>query len=179
MLITSLKPRVRRHEAVERFRGRLVTGLVRTWQRGSLVQVRDVYIPYRLFEVRVLNRGEENIHWLALDAVAGTLDLYRLESIPAEDQLLQIETMSAVQPRLPPTEARQIVIERTRRLVYLSGFFRLRDLRIQAEEVGLEFHVPYWVGLYRKGNRASIEVIDALRNQLEGAKVRDLISQWL
>lgn len=177
--IVSLKARVSIAEAMEFFRGGLLASLFRSWQRGQLVGARDIYIPYRLFRVTVSNRGQEQIRWLALDAVTGQLDLYRFESPPDQPDLLVVQTDAALPTRLLPDEAREVLIDRVRRQVYLSGFFRLRDLRIEAEGIGQEVHIPYWMGIYRKGDRVSIDVIDAVRKQLEGAKVRDVMLRWL
>lgn len=177
--IVTLKTRMSVAEAMERFR----SGGVRRWfhsrQRGRLMGVRNVYIPYRVFQVRVSNRGQEQVSWLALDAITGRLDLHRFESAPDHIDAVVVESEAALPTRLSVDEMRKLLIERVRRQVYLSGFFRLRNLRIEAESTDQEVHIPYWVGIYRKEDRMSIDVIDAVRKQFEGAKVRDMILHWL
>jgi hypothetical protein len=42
-----------------------------------------------------------------------------------------------------------------------------------------EVHVPSWAGFFGRSDRASLVVIDAVRRQVEGARVRRLIDQWL
>jgi len=56
----------------------------------------------------------------------------------------------------------------------------MRDsVGIEAEPVGLELHVPYWIGFFGHGERAHVVVLDAVRRRLEGAKARALFEEWL
>ena len=116
---------------------------------------------------------------MAVDAVTGQCDLYQFESPPddAGRDPFNRDDVLPVQMAMEPLRER--VIDSVRRQVYQTGFFRLHDFQIEAECVGDELYIPYWVGFYRKGNRITIEVLDAVRNQLEGAKVRDTIQNWL
>ena len=68
---------------------------------------------------------------------------------------------------------------KVQRLLFVSGFFRLRDLEISAELVPGELCVPYWVGFWGRGARARFAVIDGVRRQVEGARVRGLLKTWL
>jgi hypothetical protein len=80
---------------------------------------------------------------------------------------------------LGEAEASKIVIAKVQRLLFSTGFFRVRNLQITAEPVAGEIHVPYWVGFRRRGIRARLAVIDAVRRKPEGAKVRHLLRTWL
>ncbi|MBI3951954.1 MAG: hypothetical protein HY314_16025 [Acidobacteria bacterium] len=177
--IVSLKANMSLAEAASQFRG----GAARAWflarWRGPLVGVGTTYIPYRVFQVEVSNRGQKQVSWLALDAVTAQLDLYQFDSPPAPMDVLSIETDAALPARLSVGDMRPILIERVRRQVYLGGFFRLRGLQIEVESAGMDLHLPYWVGICRKGNRVSFEVINAVRRQLEGAKMRGVLLQWV
>jgi hypothetical protein len=173
--IVSLKARMSKAEAIELFLGGSLRKWLQSWRRGQLVGAREVYIPYRLFQVVVVNRGQEQVSWLALDAITAQLDPYRFESPPDQTELLRLETTAALPARLSIDEMRELLLEKIRRQVYLSGFFRLRDLRIEVESMGAVVYIPYWVGFYRKREEVSIDVIDAVRKQLEGGKLRDLI----
>jgi hypothetical protein len=75
--------------------------------------------------------------------------------------------------------SRELLVERVRRLVFRGGFFRIRGLRIQAEPLDLDLHVPYWVGLSGFGERAHLTIIDGVRRRVEGGKVRAFFREWL
>ena len=64
-------------------------------------------------------------------------------------------------------------------MLYTRGFFRMRDLRISAEPLPDELHVPYWLGFRGSDGHARVSVIDAVRRSVEGAKVRRLVEEWL
>lgn len=177
--IMSLKPNMSLAEATKRFRGGAVQGWFHSWRRGAFIGVRDVYIPYRLFRVTISNRGQQQTSWMALDAISGRLDPYRFESLPDESDLLVVKSEAAFPSPMSVDELRTWLVDLVRRQVYLNGFFRLRDLRIETEYTGRDLYIPYWVGIYRKDQRLSIDVIDAVRKQFEGAKVRDVILHWL
>ena len=159
--------------------GHGLAGRVRAWRRGPLVDSLTVRIPYRVFEVRVANAGRLERAWLAVDAVSGTLDPYRLEG-PPEPGAPPEEDASPILPALvPPERLRGALLERLRRQVYQRGFFRLRDLRLEAEDTGSLLYLAYCVGLRRKGERLSVDVVAAARGAREGGKLRDLIATWL
>jgi hypothetical protein len=168
--------RMSRVEAIHRLGG---GGWLRALRRGRLVAVREVGIPYRLMSVIVASGGERRVSTLAVDAATGSLDPYRLEP-PEAAAVLETETAQTLPARVPPEELRHRCIEQVRRQVYRSGFFRLRgDLRIDAVDTGRVAVMPYWVGVYARGDRLSIDVLSSLRRQWEGPKVRDVILHWL
>ncbi len=68
---------------------------------------------------------------------------------------------------------------KVQRLLFSTGFFRIRNLTILPEPVAGEIYVPYWVGFRGRGVRASFSVMDAVRRKMEGAKVRHLLQAWL
>jgi hypothetical protein len=66
-----------------------------------------------------------------------------------------------------------------RRIVYQTGFFRVRGLRIRATRLALDLHVPYWLGFYERGGALRLRVLDAVRCRFEGGKARALFEGWL
>jgi hypothetical protein len=62
-------------------------------------------------------------------------------------------------------------------MVYLQGFFQVRDLSITGKMIRL-MYLPYWVGFFVKGNQLNLEIVDATRGRFEGAKVRNLVQDW-
>lgn len=121
---------------------------------GKLRAMIGVRIPYDVFEL-----GKER---LAIDAIKGTLDLYRIDDVSdefeelpiLERQLSQEQTCSSLQKRLA------------------------RQGQLVGDHVAVAF-VPYWVGIFERNEIVHIEVLDAVRGRLEGAKMRDMIEECL
>ncbi|MGH9503443.1 MAG: hypothetical protein ACRD20_11395 [Terriglobales bacterium] len=176
--IRSLRPNVTREEAMEQFSSGMLDFL-RQAAVGPLRSVAEFYIPFRLFQTEILNGGKRDLKVFGLDAVNGSLDLYHFEQLPGERELIHLETRNCSEALLGEGEAKKIVIAKVQRLLFSTGFFRLRDLHISAEPVAGEIYVPYWVGFRGRGIRARLAVIDAVRRQPEGAKVRQLLQTWL
>lgn len=177
--IRSLKPNLTREEAVARLAPSGLRGLLATWRRGPLRSVADVYIPFRLYEVDIANAGKRDHRLLALDAVAGTLDLFAFDDLAAAQETVPVETRNCPPPQLEDHRACELLAERVRRMIFQTGFFRVRDLSIEVRPLPVEFHVPYWVGFYGRGERARLTVLDAVRCSREGAKASALVSEWL
>ena len=175
--IRSLKANVTREEAMQQFSSGMFDFLRETTS-GPLRSVADFYIPFRLFQIEILNGGRRDQRIFGLDAVNGSLDLYHFEQLPGERELTYMETRNCSEVLLGE-EGNQIVIAKVQRLLFSTGFFRVRNLQITAEPVAGEIYVPYWVGFRGRGSRARLAVIDAVRRKPEGAKVRQLLRAWL
>ncbi|HXA65262.1 MAG TPA: hypothetical protein VNV82_08925 [Bryobacteraceae bacterium] len=176
--IRSLRANVSREEAMQQFSSGMLDFLRET-ALGPLRSVADFYIPFRLFQVEILNGGKRDLRVFGLDAVNGSLDLYHFEQLPGEREVTYLETRNCSEALLGEAEANKVVIAKVQRLLFSTGFFRVRHLQITAEPVAGEIYVPYWVGFRGRGNRARLAVIDALRRKPEGAKVRQLLRAWL
>jgi len=172
--IQSLRPNVTREEAVRQFSGRL-----RELWSGPLRSVADFYIPFRIFEVEISNAGKKDHRILGLDVVAGSLDPYYFDRFPAAEQVCEVETRNCLTPSLDPGQARKIVVTKVQRLLFTRGFFRIRNLTISVSPATKEIHVPYWVGFRGRGPSATFAVLDAVRRQPEGARVRRMLEDWL
>jgi hypothetical protein len=176
--IRSLKPNVSREEAMLQFSSGLL-GLLRATTLGPLRSVAEFYIPFRLFQIEIVNSGKRDQRVFALDAVNGSLDLYHFDQLPGEREVVYLETRNCSEPLLDDGEAEKIMITKVQRLLFSTGFFRMRDLRIAAQPVAGEIYVPYWVGFRGRGVRPNFAVIDAVRRKPEGAKVKQLLHTWL
>lgn len=176
--IRSLRANVTQEEAIQQLAGG-VAGAIRSAVQGPVKSVADFYIPFTLFEVAITNAGRTETQVMGIDSVSGSLDLYHFECIPDPSQLISVDTRNCPPPRLDPERAREIVVDKVRRLLFQKGFFRMRSLRIEAAPLPGELYVPYWVLFRGRGQRASIAVLDALRRKPEGAKVRQLLEHWL
>ena len=138
-----------RDEAIVRIRSPL-----RELRWGKLRALIGLRIPYDVFELELNQR-------LAIDCITGTLDLYRLddisdgeESLVVERKLSQEQTRSSLQKRLT------------------------RHDQVIGDHVAVAL-VPYWVGIFERKGTVHIEVLDAIRGTLEGAKMRDVIEEFL
>jgi hypothetical protein len=176
--IRSLRPNVTREEATEQFSSGL-GDILRTTAFGPLKSVADFFIPFQLFQVEILNGGKRDQRVFGLDAVNGSLDLYHFEQLPGERDVIYLETRNCSEPLLDEAEAKKILTAKVQRLLFSTGFFRVRDLRISSEPVAGEIYIPYWVGFRGRGPRARFAVMDAVRRKMEGAKVRHLLQAWL
>jgi hypothetical protein len=177
--IRSLRPNVTRQEAIQHFHSEGPIKLARNLVQGPLRSVAEAYIPFRLFQVRIQNRGRTEDRLLGLDAVTGTLDPYQFHHLPTDRDTICLETRNCPAPRLDAEDGIELLVGKLRRLLYRRGFFRIRDLEIAAEPLPGELYVPYWLAFRGSGAQTRLAVLDAVRRQFEGAKVRYLIETWL
>ena len=176
--IRTLKPNVTREDAIRHFSDGVLNGAA-SLIRGPVRSLAELYIPFRLFQVKIRSAGREQNQTFALDAVRGVLDLYRLPALTEADQFLTLETRNVLPCGLDAGQAEQRLIEKVRRMIFTRGFFRVRDLHIEATPVSGEICVPYWVCFRGSGNIVRLAVLDAVRRRPEGAKVRRLVEEWL
>jgi len=167
--IRTLRPYIAREEALRDFsRGRIAG--VRSAVFGQVQQVVDFYIPYRFFQMTGGANRQPRGSILGVDAVTGKLDLYQFESLPGPDDIDYVETRNCVPPLLDETSARELLRQKSRRT---SG------TELPAEAIPGDIYIPYWVGFRGPGMGSRFSVIDAMRGQIEGRKVRNLLREWL
>ena len=176
--VQTMKPNVTREEAIRHFTNGVLSSAVELI-RGPVRSLAEFYIPYRLFQVRIRSGGREQTQTFAMDAVRGVLDLYQVPPLTADDQLLTLQTRNVLPAELNAAQAEERLIAKVRRMVFTQGFFRVRDLKIEATPVSGEICVPYWVCFRGSGDRAHLAILDAVRRRPEGAKVRRLVEEWL
>jgi hypothetical protein len=177
--IRTLKPNVTREEAILQFSSSGLASVFRNVAFGKLRSIAELYLPFRLFRVQITNRGGTEERLVALDRVAGTLDLFQFDHAPTETETTYAETRNWASPALDDTCAAELLVAKLRRLLYSRGFFRVRDLHIAATPIDEELYIPYWLGFRGSDGRARVAVIDAVRRRFEGAKVRRLVEAWL
>jgi hypothetical protein len=173
--ITTLRPNVTRDEASRALR----PGIARQLATGPLRSFADVYVPFRVYKVEIESGGVTRTRFLAFDAAFGLLDPYEFAGVPDAAQTTAVETRNVIPPALDEARAVELLTDRVRRLVYAEGFFRLRNVAIRVEPSPAIVHVPYWIGFYGRGDRASVQVIDAVRRTREGAKLQHALTSWL
>lgn len=176
--IRSLRPAVTRDQALRQFSATGLTSACRFLFCGPLRAIADFYLPFQIYEVSVRNRGTSESRIFAIDTVEGSLDLYQLDSLPHQTQVVAVETRNCRPRLLNDTGVGTLLVNKLRRLLFQQGFFRIHGLEIDATPQ-MELHIPYWVAFRGNQGRVRISVIDAVRRQFEGAKVRNLIETWL
>jgi hypothetical protein len=154
-------------------------GLLFGWFSGQVNGIAEIYIPYRMYKVVVTDSHVKSTHWFAVDAAAGTLDPYEFPALPEADAWEEVTSCNVHPAALEESQTRRIAVERSRRSFFSRGFFRLQSPQITAEWIGPEFYIPYWVGFYGDEHNVKIKVLDAVRQTVEGGKVRQLIIRWL
>ncbi|PYX91783.1 MAG: hypothetical protein DMG71_19430 [Acidobacteria bacterium] len=177
--IRTLTPNVTREEATEQFSPGGPLELAYNLLFGRLRSVGDVYIPFKLFQLEVVNADRQERQLLALDAVTGNLDPYHFDQVPSSSEVIVLETRNCPPAIVDETRATELIVDKYRRLLFQRGFFRLRGLHISAVPFPGEIHIPYWVGFRGHSTRVHIQVMDAVRRRREGAKVRKLLEDWL
>ncbi len=177
--IRVLRANVSHSEAVRALAGSGLAGLLQRTTLGPLRSLADVYVPFHVYELRIANHANVTQQYFALDAVSGMLDPYRLEHVPSEVDTIEVDTRNRIPTTLDPETGKAILCEKVRRMLFLQGFFRLRGLKLKAACLPAPVHFPYWVGFFGSGEHAAIRVLDALRRQPEGAKVRQMVLSWL
>ena len=159
--ILCLRPNVSRAEALLEFSE---AGLLSRLAHGPLRRLVDIYIPYRLYRVELLDGQSREVVHLALDSVRASFDVYAFPAVPQGPELRMVDTRNHPEPCVPEAQARDEVLQRGRRLAYERGLLRIRDLRLSAELVMSDFYIPYWVGFFGRGAVASqVRVLDAVR----------------
>lgn len=171
--IVSLKPNVSREQAIRQF-----DSIPSRVLFGPLRSIADVYIPFLLFDVEIRNGRTCERRTYGVDAVSGDLDAYGFARPPAVADLVSMTTRNCVPSRMEEEPAWRKLEEKLRRMLYRSGFFRIRQLEMKPSAQG-QVWVPYWVGFRGSEERATLTVLDAVRRRPEGAKIRTLLQQWL
>jgi hypothetical protein len=177
-IIHALRPNVTRDEALNQFTGGL-RGALTTLSRGSARGLAELYIPYHLFHILISNDGREARSIYAIDAVAGILDPFEFPQLPDDTQIMSISTRNLLPIRLAPDQAREMLLDKVRRHVFSRGFSRLRDLHFSATPIPDPLYFPYWLCFRGSERNVKIEVLDALRRRIDGAKTRSLVHDWL
>jgi hypothetical protein len=161
----------RRMLAPEGAKGRVLRAL-----RGDIRALAPLYIPFRLYRVFVDDRGATSSRYYAVDAAAGLLDPYEFSSLP---DMELTNTRNALAVTVSEEITRAHAIEKLRRKLYSTGFFRLRNPLITAELKVEHCHIPFWAGFFGAEDDIKIMVVDAVRHTIEGGKLRRVIQDWL
>ena len=177
--IRTLKPNVTQGEAIRGFRAGVFSGVYWRIRSGPLQRIADAYVPFWVFRVRYEIGKARKTRFFALDAVHGDLDLFEFPRIPAEEELVTVETRNLLMARLQPNAAEEILRTKVLRVLFQQGFFKLRGLKVEIEHMPIELHLPYWLAFYGSHGAVKCRVMDAVRRRIEGAKASSFFEEWL
>ena len=176
--IQTLKPNVTQQEALRTFSGVGPATLYWRMRRGPLRRIADVYVPYSLYRVQYEMGRAVHSTLFAIDAVNGSLDLFRFQRVPGAEELVTVRTQNHVAPSLAQQKAEDLLRQKVLRVIFQQGFFKVRDLKLEIALQPIELHMPYWLGFYGH-SIARCRVLNAVRRRMEGAKASSLFESWL
>jgi hypothetical protein len=177
--IRSLRPNVTRDEAIRTFTAPGPASWYWKLRSGSLQSVADAYIPFRVYRVRFPMGGAQRTHLFALDAVDGSLDLFEFAAPPGDAETLSVSTRNHPASTLPEARSEELLRDKVLRVIFQQGFFKVRQIKLETEQLAGEIHLPYWLGFYGTPEDLRCRVLDAVRRRIEGAKASALFEQWL
>ena len=158
-----------------------VEGLATIYRRirvGPLRRIAGVYVPFFLYRVSYQLGRATQTRFLAIDAVEGSLDLFEFPGVPAEPQLLEVETRNYLRPASLPGSAQQLLRDKVLRVIFQQGFLKLRESNFVCARVPIDLYLPYWLAFYGD-DVVRCRVMDAVRRRIEGAKACAFFEEWL
>lgn len=177
--IRSLRSNVTREEATLAFTATGISSLYWKLRIGPLQRIADAYIPFRIYKVRYAAGGGRHVHHFALDAVDGSLDIFEFAKPPGDNETITIVSRNHPPPELPETLSQNLLRDKVLRLIFQRGFFKVRNVQLETEQLPGEIHLPYWLGFYGTSEDLRCRVLDAVRRRVEGARASALFQHWL
>jgi hypothetical protein len=177
--ILSLRCNVSEQEALGVFRGSGLTALYCRALHGQLRRIATAYVPFSLYRVEFQDGRARQTRFMAIDQVAGMLDLYEFPSALKPGELVKVETQNTLAPTLPEASSRSLLREKLLRLILQRGFFKVGEPRLQLQRLETQFNMPFWLGFHGEDGRLRCRVIDAVRRRMEGDKAAALFEHWL
>jgi hypothetical protein len=177
--ILTFPPKVSESDALGEFRSARLSSLIWSFRNGPLRTIAPAYLPFSLYRLRYELGRVCRTRFVALDQVAGTLDLFEFPEALTANDLLPIETRNRIAHAIPADRAEFILREKALRLIFQQGFFRLRRRELEVRCIIRKFHIPYWLGFFGRDGNLRCRVLDAVRRRMEGQKAALLFENWL
>ena len=177
MLIRTLKPALEREPALEKLSAPGLSGWLRRCISGKLIGAAEIYIPYRFYKVTVRDRQRSAERFLAIDAASGIFDPIEISQATFDCRL--VETRNFLPAQVAEADTQAAVMSKTRKALFSSGFFRLREPEISVELAENDFHIGYWAGFYGSKQKTNVVVLDAMTQTIAGGKVTECVRNWL
>src|SRR5260370_18015550 len=177
--IRSLRPNVTREEAIQAFTATGISSVYWKLRSGSLQNIGDAYIPFRIYKVRQSAGGGRHTHHFALDAVDGSLDLFEFAKPPGDTETITVASRNHLPPALTEALSENLLRDKVLRLIFQRGFFKVRNVQLETKQLPGEIHLPYWLGFYGTSEDLRCRAMDAVRRRIEGARASALFEHWL
>lgn len=177
MLIRTLKSGIEREFALEKLSAPGLSGWMRRCISGKLIGAAEIYIPYRLYKIIVRDRQRSAERFLAIDAVSGIFDPINVSQTHFDCQL--VESRNFLPSQVAEVDTQAAVLAKTRKVLFSSGFFRLREPEISIELAENDFHIGYWAGFYGSKEKMNVMVLDSMTQTIAGGKVTECVKNWL
>lgn len=177
MLIRVFKSAVDRGVALKRLSRNGLSGLIRHYISGQMLGMSEIFVPYRLYKIKIQDRGATAIRFLAVDSVSGTLDPIEFYGTALEFDCYK--TRNTLPRKISEDGARAILLEKTRRIVFSGRLIRLSNPAFDVELVESDFYLSYWVGFYGDRRDMDLLVLNATTQLFEGAKMKSCVKEWL
>lgn len=174
-----LRGNVSQDEALRLFANAGLAGALRRARIGRLQRVAAAYVPFEIYRVSYEMGKRRQTRLFAQDQVEGLLDLFEFPELPGGEEFVSIESTNCLPVGLGAERAEFLLKEKVLRLLFQSGFFKVRAPRVSVETVGVSFGIPYWLGFYGEDGSLRCRVLDAVRRRMEGEKATVLFEQWL
>ncbi len=174
----TLRTNVSESEALREFQSSRLSSLAWRLVNGPLRRIAPAYVPFALYRLQYEIGRKHYARFFALDQVDGTLDLYEFPKTISGNDLLHIEIGNNIHPSLPADRAESLLREKTLRLIFQQGFFRLRQPQLEIDCHLKHFHIPYWLGIFGSDGNLRCRVLDAVRRRMEGQKAALLFETW-
>jgi hypothetical protein len=177
--IKALKANVSRSDAERVFAPSGISRALGMQKLRPLRSVAELYVPFRAYKVSIRRGNTLDQRWMALDLISGQLDPFTFESLPSSGDMDIVISRNRPEVALDDAAARTILTTKIQKVLFQSGFFRMKNLEIHIDAASVDFHMPYWIGFFGAGEAASIKILDATRRVMEGGKFRSVIYEWL
>ena len=177
--IATLRANVTREEAVRSFadHGSAAWRLIHAVR--PLRSVAELYVPFTLFQVTVRHRQTTDTRLLAADRFSGALDPFMFDAPLDRASLVTVASRNRLECSLSVDQVKTSLATKLQRVMFQKGFFKVSGLEIKITPLIEEFYMPYWIGFFGSGTRASLKILDATRRVYEGNKFRSGVEEWL
>lgn len=177
--IATLQPNVTRDEAIRAFSGRVATPWRFVRAARPLRSLAELYVPFTLFQATIRHRNTIDVRLLAADRFSGGLDPFMFDVALDRSTLVTVASRNRLDCVLSVDEVKKSLATKLQRVMFQKGFFKVSGLEIEITPIIEEFYMPYWLGFFGSGTRASIKILDATRRVYEGNKFRAGVEEWL
>lgn len=142
--------------------------ILRTRVRPTSVEL--LYIPHYLFSVSFAG-GRSASDQLVVDAVIGQFAYFRGRRFDP----MPVHPSDQIAFKLDVQQAQERGIAAYKRALLQAGLKNGAGYEIQRVALQQEIYIPFWVGYFERKGKIRLAIIDAIRGELQGPKIRQII----